>query len=270
MIRRTQLIDGREHWLLIAQIDHAHVAGRIAQAWSNLWPADASDGDASALIELVEAVFHHDDGWADWDAHPGVDPEKHRPRQFTEMLLDDSLAIWAKSIAVAERIGPLAALTVSGHFSALLRHVNKWQKTYTPDDPKAREFLAAQDRLCAKSLEAWMSEDSRHTPSLAHRAVELLQFFDAVSLWLCCAERHETQRMTTPDGVELILEPTTLAPFEQTISVHPWPLQVVELRLIAETEAVPMTAYSDTEASEAIASRPIRLIWRLVPSAGPA
>ena len=42
----------------------------------------------------------------------------------------------------------------------------------------------------------WQNVFDRHR-ELAYRTV---QFFDRVSLWLCCAEEHEPQAMTAPMG----------------------------------------------------------------------
>ncbi len=260
MIRRTQTITDRESWALIAQIDHAHVAGQVAAVWADL-PFDRAAAD-----ELIEGVFHHDDGWADWDAHPDIDPAKRRPRQFTEMPLDESLAIWRKSIDVAERIGPLAAYAVSGHFSGLIRHTNRWQKTPGSEDAAAHAFLNEQDCRRAQWLEAWLSADTRHTAEQAQRAVEMLQFFDALSLWLCCAERSEPHRMTSPTGTPLTFTPHVITATEQSIVIEPWPLTTSELRLDVDARTVHVIDYTSREELSMASSTTVHLAWRLVAS----
>jgi hypothetical protein len=257
MIRRTQTIAGREYWPLITQIDHAHLAGQIAAAWADL------PFDRAAAGELIEAVFHHDDGWAEWDAQPGVDPAKRRPRQYTEMPLDESLAIWRKSIDTVERIGPLAAFAVSGHFSGLIRHTNRWQKTPGSEDGAAHAFLDEQDRRRKSWLDAWLAADARHTREQAQLAIEMLQFFDALSLWLCCAERSEPHRMTSPTGVALTFTPQAVAPAEQAIVVEPWPLTTNDLKLDVDARAVAAVEYTSRDELSAAPSTMIRLAWRL-------
>src|SRR5581483_10014235 len=141
MIRRKQIDGtGRAFWVLISQVEHARVAGELAQQWGNppLTPLVPRD-------ELVATIRHHDDGWAEWERMPGVDPQLGQPYAFTEMPLADSLAIWRKSIDGARSLGNLAPYLVSGHFSALLRHSNAWQKSDTPATPLAQAFLSEQD-----------------------------------------------------------------------------------------------------------------------------
>ena len=74
MLRRLDRTESSEHWLLVPQIEHARLSGQLAQSW----------GDASLVAiqphsELVEAISRHDEGWADWDAMPDVDPGSGRP-----------------------------------------------------------------------------------------------------------------------------------------------------------------------------------------------
>ena len=65
----------------------------------------------------------------------------------------------------------------------------------------ARDFLARHDANMAR----WLAErqenpqvpagDRSQLPEAARRGVSYLQLFDAISLWLCCAERHEPRRI---------------------------------------------------------------------------
>ena len=90
MIRRDyQDTDGTACWLLVTQPEHARLAGELAEHWGA--------GTVAPLVspaELLPAVYHHDDGWSDWEQHPTLDPEHGRPRSFTEMPLERSLEIW--------------------------------------------------------------------------------------------------------------------------------------------------------------------------------
>ncbi|HUG91584.1 MAG TPA: DUF3891 family protein [Planctomycetaceae bacterium] len=90
MIRREH---GRD-WLLISQIDHARLAGALAEAWNFTGTRFAALRD-----DLVQAVRQHDEGWAAWEQLPAVDPESGRPRDFTEMPMPEATGIWGRSIA---------------------------------------------------------------------------------------------------------------------------------------------------------------------------
>ena len=140
--------------------------------------------------ELLPAIFHHDNGWALWEDAPGIDSELGRPLNFTEMPLSDSLLIWQRSIDAAYGYGDLAGYVVSGHFSALLRHSNHWHKIGTHPHVDAAEFLERQDTFRSHALARW---EARHptanASAVAERGLKWLQFFDALSLWFCTAER---------------------------------------------------------------------------------
>jgi hypothetical protein len=90
MIRR----ETDDAWLLISQVDHAHLAADLAAAWGN------DHVPRLPLAEwLVPAIRDHDEGWRDWECTPTV-TDGGRPRQFTEMPAAEATAIWSKSIAI--------------------------------------------------------------------------------------------------------------------------------------------------------------------------
>src|ERR1700754_3881963 len=110
MIRRDiQLAEDERLWLLISQVEHAHVSGELTR---NLKEPFSH--------EVVEAITHHDDGWAGWEASPKLNPEIGGPYSFVEMPLPETLVIWDGSIAAARKFGPLAGFMVAGHFYNLL------------------------------------------------------------------------------------------------------------------------------------------------------
>lgn len=94
MIRREE---GRD-WLLIPQIEHAHVAGDVAAVWGNDEVAAFPDSR-----ELLSAVRHHDDGWREWDTAPRLHAETGIPRSFLEMPMPVATEIWSRSIEIASR-----------------------------------------------------------------------------------------------------------------------------------------------------------------------
>ncbi len=55
MIRRElKLNDGAAVWLLVSQVEHARMSGELVRNWREEFSPD-----------VVEAIAHHDDGWAD-------------------------------------------------------------------------------------------------------------------------------------------------------------------------------------------------------------
>src|SRR5690349_8079583 len=65
MIRRElRLTDGEPIWLFISQVDHARVSGEIV-----------AQRKEPPTTEVIEAISHHDDGWAEWEAAPKFNPK---------------------------------------------------------------------------------------------------------------------------------------------------------------------------------------------------
>lgn len=269
MIRRdVHRPDGASGWILISQIEHARLAGELARYWGNE-PVRAVDDD-----EVLWTIVHHDDGWSQWEQAPGVEQPSGRPLDFTEMPPETALAIWRKSILAAADHGNLAPWLVAGHFSALLAH------SHAAHSDAAKGWLAEFQQRRKAWLAAWKS-DSPDSNTLERAAANLshLQMFDSLSLWFCCAERSASQRVTTPEGIELILEPvarereTKQAKNGQRkaegttceVRISPWPLNVDTHQLTAAGWYVPAQHYNDA-ASLFAARKPARLVWQVVPS----
>ncbi len=131
MIRREMMLaDGAAIWLLVSQVEHAHVSGEVVQHWRDAFSPD-----------VAEAVCHHDDGWATWEAAPKMNPEVGGPYSFLEMPLAESLTIWDESIAAGRKFGPLAGWMVAGHFYNLLADSDR------ANDPPAIAWLTAKRKV---------------------------------------------------------------------------------------------------------------------------
>lgn len=274
MIRRELTMpDGAKLWLLIPQVEHAHISGILAQNWNEEFSA-----------EVVAAITHHDDGWAQWESAPKLDPQFGRPCSFLEMHSADSLAIWRGSIASARRFGPLAGWIVAGHFVGLLG-----------DSEHAREARAARwltemaDRR-AVWLDEWQRAERSHTLPVAERAQRMLLTADLFSLWLCCdcpvlhGGPSTLGKSDIKPRADAVLgryrfaladcavswrpsgDGTILMAW--TVAVAPWPCAGSELSLAAKAIAVPVRRYADWQ--ELVAGCwPVELRWKLV-SAAPA
>lgn len=94
MIRR----ESGDRWLLISQVDHAHLAGEIASVWGNDRIPYLPEVDC-----LLPAIRDHDEGWQEWERLPDIHPETHWPRNFTEMAPEEATRIWTRSIEICRR-----------------------------------------------------------------------------------------------------------------------------------------------------------------------
>jgi hypothetical protein len=239
MIRRD---DGGD-WLIIEQIKHANLAAEIARVWGNdqfepltrlsdpsigyKRPLDEEYERTLAVLAFSQGVAHHDDGWSEWDWAPRIDSRTGKPRDFREMRMADVTAIWSKSISSPSKYVPLAAYAISRHFCYLAEQVRDGGRHGADDVAAVTQFLheqaALQRKLDAKfetELARFGWQQAFHLyRELAYRTV---QFFDRVSLWLCCADEKESQTMTAPkgEGVTFASRPASPIREETTSGVY--------------------------------------------------
>ena len=246
-------------WILISQIEHAHLAARLAEPWesSAFPPLEPRD-------ELLWAIEHHDDGWRHWEERPQVDPMTGVPRSFMEMPAGDAIAIWTGSIDAAAAAGPLEAYVVAGHFVALAKRAATWRKAAPSRDATA-EFIRSHEEQMHGWLANWQAVDrAGNTARRVQTALEYLQFFDALSLWFCCAEATAAQELPTPGGGQLRLVPSD----PEHISLTPWPMRSPSIEVEIVGRSVSAEHYPDSEELAASPSQPVSLRWALQP-AGP-
>ena len=255
MLRRLDHSGTSDSWLLIPQIEHAHLSGALAGLWG-----DASLSALDPLPEVVQAVTHHDDGWADWDAAPDVDRASGRPLSFVEMPLEVAIDIWRRSIYLACSRGYLAAHMVSNHFTTLLQNASpRWS-----NDP--RQFQTSRQVLDEQSehRESWLAQWQQPRPTvrtrkMAETALKYLQFFDALSLWFCGAPRREPQSFDSPEGYDLSIVPLGANRF----TLRPWPLSVGQLSHTVQARRIPVGRYASREALAAGPSEAAEIAFEL-------
>jgi hypothetical protein len=180
IVREVQFADGPPQWLLISQVEHARLSGELAKRCLTKF-GDANPALGQVREELLQAIIHHDDGWAEWEAAPRFDPKSGKPLSFMELPLAEALDVWNGSIESANRFGDLAPWVVAGHFSALLCTIGSHSQ-----EPAARDWL----RHIAEKRSLWFTQwrarhEALHTVALAGEALKWLQLFDILSLWPC-------------------------------------------------------------------------------------
>jgi hypothetical protein len=275
MIRREmRLDDGAAGWMLISQIEHARLSAQLAshaiaqfgarteRAGSSPTPAPVAT-PASVRQEVLDAILHHDDGWAAWERAPRLDPERRRPLSFTELAPAEALAIWSASIEAAAKIGPLAASMVAGHFMRLLDQGDSLHA-----DPAAVAWRADMAGRRDAWLAQWRKLDSAaHTPGLAAEALQWLWTFDEISLWFCttCPAAGATDVAAppsyragrgTPVEMQLLAAPARAG----RAAAAPWRFDVGKIAIAAVGQAAPAKTYAATPALLADC-RPYEIKW---------
>jgi hypothetical protein len=232
----------------------------LARAWGNerFSAFDSYPG-------LLFGVEHHDDGWRDWDAAPRINTASGMPRSFMEMRMRDSTAIWTESIAICSA-EPLAGIFVSRHFCYLAEHVRNNARADADNSNSVEEFLLEQkdvETRLAQQADAEFSSQRDKLEGAFDLGFRAVRFFDAVSLWLCCAEQHEPEEIRTPSGESVRLVPKRLL----QIAIAPYPFGVTSLQVAAPTRRVVAREYeNDAEFQAAFSAAPIELLtWSIRP-----
>ena len=146
--------------LVIGQASHAWLSGQLARAWS---PRPSE--------EVCLAAEQHDVGMAEWDLAPRLHPDG-RPVSFTEMSVDEHLALWSAAPDKLLTQSGYAALLVSMHGCAL------YERRGSID--AVREYLT-RERARQERLIAALGAD-REEVACDQR---LVAAWDAMSLALC-------------------------------------------------------------------------------------
>lgn len=248
MIRR----DDGDSWLLISQIAHAEIAAEIATVWQ-----DDALHRPSFGRDLLLAIRHHDDGWAEWEQQPTVDPVTGKPRDFMEMETSVAVGIWTRSIERCRRMSSPAGLSVSRHFCYLAERATESRSKPATELAALQQFLEEQqhlqDRLVAESDDTLSDAD-------IDTGFRWVQFFDRVSLWICSSRREAALTITTPTEVRIVMT----AIDDATITVTPAVLSsCVELRISARCIPVGFYANERELRAELDAATSVPLKWSL-------
>lgn len=180
-IERTQK-EAASGWWLIAQPDHAALAGDLASCISS---PDFPRLDA----DVLQAIALHDEGWAKFDG--GSAPKLNgqgRPLSFLEAAPSDFVSAWRGSIERAEQVAGIGGVVVSEHFCRIAR-----ARLQSGGDPPA------DARTIRDFLQGEAERQTRLTPTLRRSAAEIcllvdaLQFCDLLSLYLCCGSHDSAE-----------------------------------------------------------------------------
>jgi hypothetical protein len=179
-ILRSQQQPGEDCWL-ITQPDHAALSGDLA---ANLALPEVTP-------EVVRGIGLHDEGWAACDQRALVAAEKpgaSPPLSFFQMPAAEFVAAWTASIDRAEAVAAIGGLMVSGHFCFLAgEHLAAGGDT-AEDVQRLRGFLEAEHQRQVR-----LREREFRPPAEIERLVQVLQFCDLVSLYLCSGAQEDVE-----------------------------------------------------------------------------
>lgn len=262
---------GRE-LVVIRQTDHAKQCALFVHHWGN------EHTDPPAPREpLVHAAAEHDNGWAEWEAHPTLDPTTGQPWQFVDLPADEHIALYQRGIARSAQYDPYSGLLVSMHGVGLYNdRYGTW-----PRPSGSRSLTAAQRALVAtyvaeqEALQARLRQAAAADPRYAAwttdaaiwRAYKLLQVWDRLSLQFCWRGAASGEiapaplRADAPDAT-LVCEGDGV----WTLRLRPYPFDRSPVELPVAARLVPDRRYTSPEDFLATyqAAEPIELPFRAV------
>ena len=185
LVARMQSIEA-EQYLLVGQPDHARVSGEMAAKFSAGFLPKVDD-------RIARAIGIHDAGWSSFPFERDLsgDPpltDNGRPLHFMQVPLDESLSAWTGSIKAAGEISPLAEYMVSGHFSRIANLRMQMDLDTQEDLSRLNNFIHEEEEAQARLGSTTGLQKQQLT-----EYVDLLQFADVLSLYLCCGSRDAAE-----------------------------------------------------------------------------
>ena len=180
----------------VTQPDHARVSGVIAARFDRRRFPQLTD-------EVIQAIGLHDEGWEIFDGsspepRPVISAENGRALPFIALLPECYLRAWRRSIARAERLGPLAGLVVSRHFQALGKFGLARLQSLPAETDQVKQFLEEErqreGRLMPPSPQTEATgEGGAQGSEVVRLSLAVLQFCDLLSLHLCSNAAHPAE-----------------------------------------------------------------------------
>jgi hypothetical protein len=167
-------------WYLVAQPDHAALAGDLAaRIKSPLFPPLSR--------EVISAISLHDEGWAIFDNGEPIIGKHGRPLSFLEVQPTDFLQAWTGSIDRAEQDSGIGGIVVSEHFCRLGRSALE-RNLPAEDAHKVTAFLDKEDIRQNR-----LARSHAHSREEIEGLTDILQFCDLLSLYVCCGSMESVE-----------------------------------------------------------------------------
>jgi hypothetical protein len=197
IVARTQGVEAQQY-LLIGQPAHARLSGELALLLRARFLPEINQ-------DVSRAIAAHDNGWMRFPFERELhgDPPRTntgRPQHFIEVPVEDSLAAWAESIQSAGEISRLGEYMVSAHFSRI-GHARVTAMIDTPEDLERLEEFVRGEQQWQEKHESEIGFSSQQLSEY----VDLLQFCDLLSLYLCCGSRQPCEFPQTFRGQQIRL-----------------------------------------------------------------
>jgi len=206
--------------LLITQPDHARLAETIV---ASMRTEPGLAGGAGPVVLL--ATREHDNGWAEVDAEPTIDPASGRPRDFMTGPAAVKHELWLRGITRVATMNPRAGALVAEHALTVYGYRGQdagWQ-------PFFASIAAMRDDLLRQL--GIMPGGAREAFEAQYRCVQL---GDAFSLHFCSGWTEPKQVLDYQVGMR-----------EDTLMISPDPFDGAAVPLHVPGRRIPARRYRD-------------------------
>ncbi len=232
---------------VVTQVAHQDQCGLLMRAWGNAGFTCPQPWDP-----VVAAAAVHDEGWREWERHPGVLPDG-APQGFVQMDVAEHVAIHRASARAAVPQGDHAALLVGMHGAGLVMRRMGLDAPAPPLDqrPEPSRALVMDHARTARRLRARLGEGAA-VAGWAWAAYRVLQAIDLLSLyltWRGLANREQWTLGRVPRaqgdeaGVDIAVSPAG----HRECLLHPWPFALPQVAAPVEARFIDDRPYGDAD-----------------------
>ena len=193
----------RSSLFLITQPDHAALARRIMERWTQLH-------DAARRASILLAIEEHDNGWREPDAEPTVDPASGSVYDFIHVPAATRQGVWPRGVTRLAHEDPWAAALVAHHAVTVYDRYRS--------DPAWTAFFPQLE----STRDDLMRQTGRSAAQLAHDYA-FVRIGDLISL-LFCTQWDEPQEFApwtfTREGDRVLVDPDPYGGQELAIAIN--------------------------------------------------
>ena len=250
--------------LVVRQPDHGLQTGRFAEHWGN-----ETTPPFEPRAAVIDAGSRHDNGWAQWESQPSLDPETHQPWQFLRLSPHEHVPLYRHGIRDAAEHDPYTGLLVSMHGAGLYNDrygtFRLAERSFSPEERVLVDEFLAEQALFQQSLAERVLGLRAHSHVTSDPVVWynylLLQVWDRLSLQYAfrLAADGEIAPLPSPDGTTSTLR--CFARGELTLELDPYPFDASPGLFPLETRIIPDKPYRNPEEFlAALAAAPVTVL----------
>jgi hypothetical protein len=135
---------------------------------------------------VLRGIALHDEGWTTLDDE--MLSGRRAPISFVHAAVEDFVSAWTDSIRAASLDSTVGGIMVSRHFCRLARPRAGSDQDTPGDRQRLKDFLTSESEHQARLM-----HQQEHTEEEIERFTDVLQFCDALSLYLCCGAEDDVQ-----------------------------------------------------------------------------